>query len=120
MAHPSKNLPKNLYYINSTDELTAPEGRHFFSVTSLDGGTVTLKGGGIFKYLGASSTSPAATGFIDPSTGKAFAANNNAAGHYEALPATSVQIVLAAGQTVFGRFTSVTSAAANKEFLVYA
>jgi hypothetical protein len=119
MAHPSKNLPKNLYYLNDENELVAPEGRHFFSVTSLDGGPVTLKGGGIFKYLGASSSNPAATGFIDPSTGEAFAANNNAAGHYEALPATSVQIDLAAGQTVFGRFTSVTGAS-TKEFLVYA
>ena len=44
MAHPSKNLPKNLYYINSQDELTAPEGRHFFSITSLDGGAVNVKG----------------------------------------------------------------------------
>lgn len=119
MAHPSKNLPKNLYYLNDANELVAPEGRHFFSVTSLDGGTVSLKGGGIFKYLGASSTSPAATGFIDPSTGEAFRANDNAAGHYEALPSTSVDIVLAAGQTVYGRFTSVTGAA-SKEFLVYA
>lgn len=119
MAHPSKNLPKNLYYVSTADELVAPEGRHFFSVTSLDGGTVALKGGGMFQYLGASSSSPAATGFIDPSTGKAFLSNNNAAGHYEALPATSVQVVLAAGQTVFGRFSSVTGAS-NKEFLVYA
>lgn len=119
MAHPSKNLPKNLYYVSNNQALVAPEGRYFFSVTSLDGATVTVKGGGIFQYLSASSTSPAATGFIDPSTGEAFAANNNTAGHYEALPATSVSVVLAAGQTLYGRFTSVTGQT-GKELLVYA
>ena len=37
---PIKNLPKNLYYINSTDKLTAlKEGTSL--ITSLDGGTVT-------------------------------------------------------------------------------
>ena len=119
MAHPSKNLPSNLYYLSDANTLTAPEGRHFFSVTSLDSGTITVKGGGVFKYLSASSTSPAATGFIDPSTGKAFTANDNAAGHYEALPATSVAIPLQAGQTAFGRFSDVTGQS-SKEFLVYA
>tara|TARA_Y100001937_G_scaffold94152_1_gene127633 strand:- start:1962 stop:2333 length:372 start_codon:yes stop_codon:yes gene_type:complete len=123
MAHPSKNLPKNLYYVSTADELVAPEGRHFFSVTSLDGGTVTLKGGGIFVQkdaVGDGDDNPN-TGFINPTTGEAFVAADNpfAAGHYEALPATSVEVNLAAGQTVFGRFTSVTGTA-NKEFLVYA
>jgi hypothetical protein len=124
MAHPSKNLPKNLYYVNSTNELVAPEGRHFFSVTSLDGGTVTLKGGGIFvhKAAVADGTDNTNTGFINPETGVAFVAGDNpfAAGQYEALPSTSVDIVLAAGQTVFGRFTSVSCSTAGKEFLVYA
>ena len=123
MAHPSKNLPKNLYYVSTNDELVAPEGRHFFSVTSLDGGAVTLKGGGIFvqKAAVADGDNNPNTGFINPTTGKAFVAADNpfAAGHYEALPTTSVQVDLAAGQTVFGRFSSVTGTN-GKEFLVYA
>ena len=123
MAHPSKNLPKNLYYVSTNDELVAPEGRHFFSVTSLDGGTATLKGGGIFvqKDAVADGDNNPNTGFINPTTGEAFVAEDNpfAAGHYEALPATAVQVELAAGQTVFGRFTSVTGVN-GKEFLVYA
>ena len=128
MAHPSKNLPKNLYYINSTDELTAPEGRHFFSITSLDGGTVNVKGGGIYEFVDVSelADNDAAAEYIDPLTGKPFASKDVAEDsdhgddYYEAVDTTSVGIVLAAGQTVFGRFTSVTSAAASKEFLVYA
>ena len=123
MAHPSKNLPKNLYYVSNAEELVAPDGRHFFSVTSLDGGTVTLKGGGIFVQKGAvaDGTDNPNTGFINPTTGKAFVAGDNPfdAGHYEALPATSVQVVLAAGQSVFGRFSSVTGSA-SQELLVYA
>ena len=123
MAHPSKNLPKNLYYVDNAVELVAPEGRHFFSITALDGGNVTVKGGGVFVQkaaVGDGDNNPN-TGFINPETGKAFVAADNPfdAGHYEALPATSVQIALAAGQTLFGRFTSVTGET-NKEFLVYA
>ena len=44
MAHPSKNLTQESYYVDNAVELVAPEGRHF-SITALDGGNVTVKGG---------------------------------------------------------------------------
>ena len=62
----------------------------------------------------------AAAEYIDPLTGKPFASKDVAEDsdhgddYYEAVDTTSVGIVLAAGQTVFGRFASVTSAAASK------
>ena len=68
----------------------------------------------------------AAAGYIDPLTGKPFTAKSVAEDsdhgddYYEAVDTTTVVILLAAGQTVFGRFTSVIAAASNKEFLVYA
>ena len=116
MAHPSKNLPKNTYYLDDANALTAPEGRHFFSITALSGGTVTVKGGGVFEYL---ASGVPGTGHIDPSTGAAFDGNTAAAGYYEALPATEVEVTLSAGQTLFGRFTYVEGGAAT-QYLVYA
>jgi len=114
MAHPSKNTPKNLYYVDTTTQLDAPSGRHFFSITSIDGGTATVTGGGIFEYLaanGGNGTHLAADGTtLGPS---------HVAGYYEALPTTDVSISLGAGQTVFGRFTSITAGSGDK-FLVYA
>lgn len=114
MAHPSKNTPKNLYYVDTTTQLDAPSGRHFFSITSVDGGTATVTGGGIFEYLAANG----GNGTHLAADGTTLGATHDA-GYYEALPTTDVDISLGAGQTVFGRFTSVTAGSGDK-FLVYA
>jgi len=114
MAHPSKNLPKNLYYLKDANAVTAPEGKHFFSVTSLDGGTIQVKGGGIFEYLAAD----AGTDTHLDTDGSVLGAEHDA-GYYEAISSQAVSIELSAGQTVFGRFTYA-EGAASKEFLVYA
>lgn len=127
MAHPSKKTPKNLYYINTADELVAPAGRNFFSVTSLDGGTIKLKGGGIFEFVDVSelANDDAAAKYIDPLTGLPFAskaiANDASHGdnYYEAISSHVVSVALVAGQTLFGRFTSIQGPDSNTEFIAY-
>lgn len=109
MAHPSKNIPKNTYYIDSTNELAAPENRHFFSIVAVVGGTVTVNGGGVYEYL----ASGAGDGTHIDTDGTTLG-SGHAAGYYEALPTTDVDISLAAGQTIFGRFTSITAGASVK------
>lgn len=126
MAHPSKNTPKNLYYVDETNALNAPENRHFFSIVAVVGGDVTLNGGGIFEFVDVSALAndAAAAKYIDPLTGEAFTAKSVAEdadhgdGHYEALSDTDVTVTLAAGQAIFGRFTKVTAASSVK-LLVY-
>jgi len=113
MAHPSKNTPKNLYYVDETNALSAPENRHFFSIVAVVGGDVTLNGGGIFEYLAANG----GNGTHIDTDGTTLGATHDA-GHYEALSDTDVTVTLAAGQTIFGRFTKVTAASSVK-LLVY-
>ena len=81
-----------------------------------------MKGGGIYEFVDVSelADNDAAAEYIDPLTGKPFTAKSVAEDsdhgddYYEAVDTTSVGIVLAAGQTVFGRFTSVTSPVSNR------
>jgi hypothetical protein len=122
MAHPSNLIPKNPHFI-SGDVTGALEGEHFFhTITCLDeAGTpaaVNVKGGGIFVYLSANSSSPSATGFIDPTTGEAFADEDNAAGFYEALSTTAVSIALPKLGSIYGRFTEIDSAT-DQDYVAY-
>ena len=64
--------------------VSSPSGKVIVAIQStVTGGTFTVKGSGIYQYLAANSSSPAATNHIDPSTGSVFAANDNSAGYYE-------------------------------------
>ena len=113
MAHPSNLIAKNPHYISGAVTATLSEGDYFHTITVLANAVLTVKGGGIFQYLAANSSSPAATGHIDPSTGVAFTANDNTAGFYEALEATGVAITIPAGVTIYGRFTEIASSSAD-------
>ena len=116
MAHPSDYLGKGgIVVINENqDAVSAPTGKVFCAISNTGGldadasnGTFTVKGSGIYQYLGDNSSSPAATSHIDPSTGAPFAANNNSAGYYEAVSTLAVTMEIAPGQTVYGRFNEV-------------
>lgn len=116
MAHPSDYLGRGGILVIDSDHgaVSAPSEKVFVAIQNTGGlnadasnGTFTVKGSGIYQYLAANSTSPAATSHINPSTGLAFAANNNAAGYYEAINTLAVTMEIAPGQTVYGRFTEV-------------
>lgn len=116
MAHPNEYLGKGgILVINENqDAVSAPSGKVFCAISNsgalaADGSTstFTVKGSGIYQYLGANSTSPAAKSHIDPSTGSVFTANDNTAGYYEALHTLAVTMEIAPGQTVYGRFNEV-------------
>ena len=85
---PIKKSP-SLYYVDNAVELVAPEGRHFFSITALDGGNVTVKGGeSLSKSCCGDGDDNPNFGIHKSRNGKAFVAADNpfGAGHYEALP----------------------------------
>ena len=111
MAHPSNLIGSNPHYITGDVTATLSGDDYFHTVTVSTGGTLDIKGGGIFHYLAANSSSGnlAATKHIDPSTGVAFTADDNTAGLYEALGNTPVSFVLTAGITIYGRFTEIDS-----------
>ena len=113
MAHPSNLIGSNPHYIVGAQTATLTGGDYFHTITVLADAVLTVKGGGIFQYLGANSSDPAATGHIDPSTGAAFTANDNTAGFYEALGTTGVAITIPAGVTIYGRFTEIASSSAD-------
>jgi uncharacterized glyoxalase superfamily protein PhnB len=109
MAHPSNLIAKNPHYITGAVTAALIGDDYFHTISVLADAVLTVKGGGIFQYLAANSSSPAATGHINPSTGVAFTANDNTAGFYEALAATGVAITIPAGLTIYGRFTEIAS-----------
>ena len=129
MAHPNEYLGKGGIIVIDENQgaVSAPTGKVFCAISNTgalatDGSTstFTVKGSGIYQYLGGSSSSPAATSHIDPSTGVAFAANNNSAGYYEALSTLAVTVEIAPGQTVYGRFNEVDATDSNAAILYIA
>jgi hypothetical protein len=111
MAHPSDYLGNGGIIVIDEDQgaVSAPSGKIICAITNTDvlagAGTFTVKGSGIYQYLGASNA--AATSHIDPTTGVAFTAADNDAGYYEALDTVAVTIEITPGSTVYGRFTEV-------------
>ena len=95
---------KNTFLINSAAAAVPPNSGSFRKIVATDAGTVLVKGHGLYDYLTANNAS--ATSYIDPTTGVAFDANDNAAGYYEALSTVEVTITLEAGQVVEGEFLS--------------
>lgn len=111
MAHPSFSFPTEFYVI--PESTTATDD--FFAVTCSVAGTVTLKGGGRFEHVDVSelANDAAAAKFIDPGTGKPFASDDDAEaagdGGYEKISSEGSAIALSAGQTLYGRFSSITT-----------
>jgi hypothetical protein len=106
MAHPSNLIGSNPHYITGDVTATLSGDDYFHTVTVSTGGTLAIKGGGIFEFLASGADG---TGHIDPDTGVAHTENTDAAGFYEALGSTPVSFVLTAGITIYGRFTEIDS-----------
>lgn len=115
MAHPSNALPSSTYVIDdaATDLQATPKSGKFHSIACSVGGTVTVTGGGVYIYVDVTVASNVHTGFIDPATGVAFATdaamNTAGDGFYESVSTTTRDIVMIAGQSIYGKFDSVKS-----------
>ena len=109
MSHPSNSLAKNTYLISATttDVSATPKQGKFFSIACTVGGTVKVKGGGVYE------STDTFLNYIDPNTGAAFAddaaMNTRGDGFYERIGTVETDIVMTAGQTVYGRFDSLKS-----------
>ena len=112
MAHPSQSFPKGFYVIDETQTATDD----FFAVTCEVAGDITVTGGGRFEFVDVSelADNAAAAKYIDPLTGVPFTAKsvaedgNHGDAFYEKISTEATTITLAAGQTVYGQFASVT------------
>lgn len=108
-------LPGNVYSIlaTTTDVFATPVRGKFFAITCSVAGTVKVKGGGVFEYVDVSEATDVHTTFIDPATGIAFASdaamNTSDDGFYESIATQDRDLILIAGQTVYGRFDSLKS-----------
>ena len=115
MGHPSNSLAKNTYLISATttDVSATPKQGTFHSITCTVAGTVKVKGGGVYEYVDVSDATNTFSNYIDPDTGAAFAddATMNTAGDgfYERIGTVETDMAMIAGQTVYGRFTTVKS-----------
>jgi len=115
MAHPSVKIPRNTYVLDSSnDVLTAADGEFFSSFTVVSGTSVTVNGGGIFEYL-AADASDGQTHLT--SDGSATLASDHDAGIYEVLGTADIAIPVAAGMTVYGRFTKIS--VGNSKVIAY-
>ena len=107
-------LPSSIYIISAdADVSSAPVRGKFFAITCSVGGTVKVKGPGVFQYVDVSDASDVHTGFIDADTGKAYTSdtdmNSDGDGFFETVSTSEVDIPMIAGQTIYGRFDSVKS-----------
>ena len=105
MAHPSVKIPRNTYVLDTaSDVLTAADGEFFSSFTVVSGTSVTVNGGGIFEYLAEDGSDGSSHLTSD---GSATLASTHVAGIYEVLGNKDISIPVAAGMTVYGRFTKI-------------
>lgn len=124
MAHPSFAFPTGHHLLVGADAARAATG-DFFAIHCIAAGAVTVKGPSRFEYVDIDSASAGdVVKYIDPSTGAPFGgvadADGLAAGFYEVIESKTHSITLAAGQTVYGKFTEVaTAASADTECLLY-
>ncbi len=116
MAHPSSALPTNTYLISTsaTTNVGPKNADHFFAITCTVAGTVKVKGGGLYEYINIDNASGSdVIKYIDPSTGAAYAdqaaATGDTTGFYQKINSEEVDVVMIAGQTIYGRFDSVKS-----------
>ena len=78
----------------------------FTSISCSTAGTISVKGTSIYEYIALGGS---ITGHIDPKTGITGVGTASAAGYFEALPATTVAIPMAANQTILGSFTHIST-----------
>jgi|TARA_R100001509_G_scaffold90490_1_gene51999 uncharacterized protein (UPF0264 family) len=115
MPHPTNSSPTTTYLISATttDVSAAPKNGYFSSIVCSVAGTVKVKGGGVYEYVDISDATDTFQNYIDPDTGVAFAndaAMNSAGdGFYQRISTVETDIVMIAGQTVYGRFDSLKS-----------
>ena len=85
----------------------------FFAITCSVAGTVKVKGADIFQYVDVTDATDVHTNFIDQSDGEVFGSdsdmNSAGDGFFETLSTVEVDLVMIAGQTIYGRFDSVKS-----------
>jgi hypothetical protein len=109
------STPKNIYVISATttDVAATPVNGKFSAITCSVGGTVKVTGGGIFQYVDVSDATDVHTNFIDDDTGLVYAAdsamNTDGDGFFETVNTVEVDLVMIAGQTIYGKFDSVKS-----------
>ena len=123
MAHPTQAFPRGFYVIDEAQTATAD----FYAVTCEVAGNITVTGGGRFEYVDVSALADnaAAAKYIDPLTGAPFTAKSVAEdadhgdGFYEKISTEASTITLAAGQTVYGAFASVTGVDAVEVLAYY-
>ena len=87
MAHPSEALPKNMYILNGTNDLTLTNGRHVFAIYNTTAAAVTVD-----------------------ITGSLYTYQTDA---YKELSTETTGFPIPSGGTLYGRFTNVESSAAN-------
>jgi len=123
MAHPTQAFPKGFYVIDEAQTATDD----FYAVTCEVAGNITVTGGGRFEYVDVSelADNAAAAKYIDPLTGLPFIRKSDAEdadhgdGFYEKISTEASTITLAAGQTVYGAFASVTGVGAVEVLAYY-
>ena len=109
------STPKNIYVISATttDVAATPVSGKFSAITCSVAGTVKVTGGGIFQYVDISDATDVHTNFIDADTGLVYAAdsamNTDGDGFFETVNTVEVDLVMIAGQTIYGKFDSVKS-----------
>lgn len=109
------STPKNIYVISATttDVAATPVSGKFSAITCSVAGTVKVTGGGIFQYVDVGDADNVHTNFIDADTGLVYAAdaamNTDGDGFFETVNTAEVDLVMIAGQTIYGKFDSVKS-----------
>lgn len=117
MSHPSNLMGKNPHYLNGDVTATLSNDDYFHTIYCVaTASAINVKGAGIFAYL---DSGVAGAGYIDPSTGVEFSGNTSAAGFYEALSTTVVEITLTAGSEIRGRFYEIDNAAVGNTTIAY-
>jgi predicted RecA/RadA family phage recombinase len=128
MAHPSFSFPKGFYDIN---EVSVSATDDFYAIHCYAAGNITVEGGSRFEYVDIDNAAAGTVNkYINPDTGKPFAnvvdggagdeADGKAAGFYELIESQATTIALAAGQTVYGSFSKITTpASGNASVIAY-
>lgn len=108
-------LPDNVYIISATttDVSAVPIRGKFFAITCSVAGTVKVKGAGVFEYVDVSDATNVHQNYIDADTGEAYSAdsamNSDGDGFFQKIDTSETDIVMIAGQTIYGRFDSLKS-----------
>jgi hypothetical protein len=113
VAHPSSKYLKSSYVIETDTTNGRPSTGYFSAITCNVAGNVIVRGSGLFGFADADGSPTGWVAYIDPSTGKRFADADALLaagdGYYEFVPTINVGLTMVSGQTIYGRWTSVSS-----------